>query len=135
MATTAGQSRRAKTERRRGIQLLGAFLFAYLHLVIQPCLAAMPMSVDESHTDCGHCQQVFESDSCFVIDGDECLSAAAIATDKRSGWQADDSHCVSLIVATVVYIDVAGFRDFPTATEPSPGAAPPLYIRDCVFLI
>jgi len=131
----AAQSRRARTERRRGIQLLGAFLFAYLHLVIQPCMASMPTSVDESHTDCGHCEQVLESDSCIVIDDNECSVAATITADTRSGWQTDDSHHVSNIVAAVVDPGAGGFRVFQDATEPSPGAAPPLYIRDCAFLI
>jgi len=117
------------------MQLLGAFLFAYLHLVIQPCLAAMPESVSNRHTDCGHCEKILESDSCIAIDDDECWSAATITTDKRFGWQADDNHYLSNIVLTVVDADVRESRVFPNATELPLGATPRLYLRDCVFLI
>lgn len=124
--------------RKRGMRLLAIFTLAWAHLVIQPCIAGTAMSIDMdmdmSDGHCGHCDPVGDAD-CWST-GDACITDIDIAADSRSGWP-DDHGPLLPIVDTMPAADATDGRQYtgPTLDSHPARAGPPLFLRNCAFLI
>jgi hypothetical protein len=113
------------------------FVFGWLNLVLQPCLAEMmpgetPAGVPAEH--CEHAPSSPGSEPCISMLVQACVQAHDLHLDtaSRSG---DDQR--SLVAADLIGVDT-GFAAATTAIRPQSrnlrsAADPPLTIRFCTF--
>lgn len=122
--------------RARGIRLLTIFVLAWVHLVLQPCLAGAPMSMDMDMPDhhCGHCDPAGDADCWSTGDG-ACATDIDLVADNRTGWS-DDHGPLMLAIDTVPTTATTDDQPhtIPLDAHP-PRAGPPLFLRNCAFLI
>jgi len=121
--------------RTRGIRLLTIFVLAWAHLVIQPCLAGASMDMDMPDSHCGHCDPVDGADCWSTGDG-ACTTDIDLAADSRTGWP-DDHGPLLLVIDTAPTAAATDGRHYtgPPLNAHPPRAGPPLFLRNCAFLI
>lgn len=135
--------------RSRGLRAFGLFVAVWLNLALAPC--AMAYEALQDH-DCPHCPPAQSHDghhdghdmqgataqlSCADSLAD-CMIEDEASHDGRQGWPGhfDDSEVVGISLSDDLRATVPHGSAFtvPRYASIHPGAPPPIYLLNCVFL-
>lgn len=120
---------------RRGTRRVACLMvFTYLAALLQPCAMAMGPNPDQHPQNCHQDSTQAEEVACFSQPALDCVTDYLVA-DGRDHWNPYfDTPVATLVSAPFVDLPAGLVSRSAYFSRPPPSAAPPLNIRNCVYL-